>query len=191
MSDKIGAHRVEVPWMTARRQRGLTLILAFGSVFWLLLFVFALITMQLVPPRAPLVNDIVIGAIGLAGSGLFGSCAVAVRRSNAYLEGTTLHYSNGWFGYRTADLARVTEARIKEDKRDDGFDLVLKGNGTLKKFPLAHPATGQFPTLSAEKLITALEANPNEAAVAEAISNMRSGLAELRKESSESQALKG
>jgi len=174
--------------MTARRQRGLTLILACGSVFWLLLFVFALITMQLVPPRAPLLNDIVIGAIGLAGSGLFGSCALAVGRSNAYLEGTRLHYSDGWFGYRTADLARVTEARIKEDKRDDGFDLVLKGNGNLKKFPLAHPATGQFPTSSAEKLITALEANPSEAAVAEAISDMRSGLAELRKESSESQA---
>ena len=157
--------------------------MAFGSIFWLVLFVFALITMQLVPPRAPLLNDLVIGAIGLAGSGFFGSCALAIRRSNAYLEGTTLHYCSGWFGYRAANLARVTEARIKEDKRDDGHDLVLKGDGNLKKFPLAHPATGRFPTTSAEILVAALEANPNKAAVADAIFAMRRGLAELEEES--------
>lgn len=173
--------------MTASRKRGLSLLMAFGSIFWLVLFVFALITMQLVPPRAPLLNDLVIGAIGLAGSGLFGSCALAIRRSNAYLDGTTLHYNSGWFGYRAADLARVTEARIKEDKRDDGYDLVLKGDGNLKKFPLAHPATGRFPTASAEILVAALEANPNNASVADAIFAMRTGLAELEEESSQSQ----
>ena len=173
--------------MTASRKRGLSLLMAFGSIFWLVLFVFALITMQLVPPRAPLLNNLVIAAIGLAGSGFFGSCALAIRRSNAYLDGTTLHYSNGWFGYRAADLARVTEARIKQDKKDEGYDLVLQGNGNLKKFPLAHPATGPFPTASAEILVAALEANPNKAAVTDAIFAMRSGLAELEEESSRSQ----
>lgn len=173
--------------MTASRKRGLSLLMAFCSIFWLGLFVFALITMQLVPPRAPLLNDLVIGAIGLAGSGFFGSCALAIRRSNAYLCGTTLHYSSGWFGYRAADLASVTEARVKDDKRDEGYDLVLKGNGNLKKFPLGHPATGRFPTASAEILVAALEANPNQAAVVDAIVAMRNSLAELEQESSRSQ----
>ncbi len=165
--------------MTARRKRGLTILFGSVSVGWLLLFAIALILMQTTPPRPDIWRNLGVGAFGVAGTGVFGWCALAIRRANAYLEGTTLYYTSGfWFGYRYADLARVTEARVSEDKRDEGFDLRLLGNGNLKKFPLSHASTGVLPELSREILATALAANPNKAVTTEVIATLRSSLSE-------------
>lgn len=141
MSSQPDVDRIGVPWMTANRKRGLSLFLAGSSIFWLLVFIFALITMQLSPPQPALWQNLSVVALGLVGSGLFGWCSLAVRRADAYLEGTTLYVrSSFWFGYRSADLARVSRVRISEDKRDGGYDILLSGDGNLKRFPLAHPA---------------------------------------------------
>ena len=118
-------------------------------------------------------------AFGVAGAGLFGWCAFNVRRATSYLEGTTLRYHGGFgFSDRYADLARVTEARIGEDTRDGGYNLLLTGSGNLKKFPLSHPSTGVLPELSREILATALAANPTAAVTAEAIAALRSSFSE-------------
>ncbi len=175
----MGATRVEVPWMTARRKRGLTILFGSGSVGWLLLFAIALILMQTTPPRPDIWSNLGVGAFGVAGAGLFGWCALNVRRATAYLDGTTLRYHGGFgFSDRYADLARVTEARIGEDTRYGGYDLLLTGSGNLKKFPLSHPSTGVLPEPSREILATALAANPNKAVTAEAIAALRSSFSE-------------
>lgn len=161
--------------MSAGRKRGLSLFLGFVSIFWLLLFSFALITMQLEPPKPSIWRNLGVIVLGLGGAGFFGWGALAVRREGAYLEGTTLYYRSGFsFGDRSVDLAKVTTARIAENKRDDGFDLLLSGNGSLKKFPLAYASTDVLPEPSREILATALAANPNNAAVAAAIATLRS-----------------
>lgn len=170
----MSANRLEVPLMSASRQRGLSLFMVFASMFWLLLFTFALITMQLSPPKPSIGRNLVVILLGLGGAGLFGSCSVAIRRSGAYLEGTELYYRDGWFGYRSEDLAKVTSARISEENRYGGFDLRLLGNGNLRKFPLAYPATGVLPEMSRERLAAALAANPDKAVVAEAIATLKS-----------------
>lgn len=169
--------------MAASRKRGLSLFLAGGSVFWLLLCTFALITMQLSPPKPDLWHNLFVVALGLVGSGLFGWGSLAIRRADAYLDGTTLYVRSGfWFGYRSADLGRVTRVRISEDKRDGGYDILLSGHGNLNRFPLAHPATGVFPVQSAERLANALEANPNKAVVGEAINALRGAILEATDE---------
>ena len=152
--------------------------MGFGSMFWLLLFSFALITMQLAPPKPSIGTNLVVILLGLGGAGLFGWCSIAIRRSGAYLEGTTLYYRDGWFGYRHADLARVTSARISDENRYGGFDLRLSGNGDLKKLPLVYPASGALPELSRERLATALAANPDKAVVAGAIATLKSSESE-------------
>jgi hypothetical protein len=153
----------------------------FGSVSvgWLLLFAIAIILMQTTPPRPDIWSNLGVGAVGVAGAGLFGWCALNVRRPTAYLEGTTLRYHGGFgFSVRYADLARVTEARIGEDTRYGGYDLLLTGSGNLKKIPLSHPSTGVLPELSREILATALAANPNKTITAEAIEALRSSFSE-------------
>ncbi len=140
--------------------------------------------MQLGPPTPSIWNDLAIAGIGIFGAGLFASCSVAVRRANAYLDGTTLYYTSGWRGYRHVDLARVTDAHVVEDKRDEGYDLRLSGNGNLKKFPIAHPAPGFIPDLSREIIATALASNPNKAATAKAVATLRTGWLESSDDSS-------
>jgi hypothetical protein len=185
MSSQMDGKRVEAPWISPARKRGLSLFMFGVSLFWFLLCGFAFITMQIAPPKPSLWNNLLVIVLGLGGSGLFGWCAVAVRRASSYVEGTTLFYRSGfWIGYRRADLARVTQARISQDKRDEGFDLRLSGNGNLKKFPLSHAGTGVLPELSREILATALGANPDKAVTAEAIATLRSSVSESANESS-------
>src|SRR5260370_38414065 len=123
MNWSIGGTSVEVPWMTVRWKRGLTFLFGSGSVGWLLLFAIALILMQTTPPRPDIWSSLGVGAFGVAGAGLFGWCALNVRRATAYLDGTTLRYHGGLgFSDPHSDLAGGTEAPIGEDPTYGGKD---------------------------------------------------------------------
>src|SRR5260370_28888757 len=123
MNWPLGATRVEVPWMTARRKRGLTILFGSGSVGWLLLFAIALILMQTTPPRPDIWSSLGVGAFGVAGAGLFGWGALNVRRATAYLDGTTLRYHGG-LGLIDCYSARatVTAAPIGSGTRQCGCE---------------------------------------------------------------------